>query len=168
MRKRKNDSNIMNRSLKGSSTIEASLLAPVLLTVLFLLIYLSLFLYARAGSVRLGYIAALRASQMEQETKNTRKAAAKKEFENLKREVERVLQEAVLAGADPKGEVGKRAMMLHKEWLSMTWKQYTENAHKGVAQMYVLDDRFRRYYDKEVEGCAAFLRDAILHWVGRI
>lgn len=86
MRKRKNDSNIMNRSLKGSSTIEASLLAPVLLTVLFLLIYLSLFLYARAGSVRLGYIAALRASQMEQETKNTRKAAAKKEFENLKRE----------------------------------------------------------------------------------
>ena len=89
-------------------------------------------------------------------------------FENLKREVERVLQEAVLAAADPKGEVGKRAMMLHKEWLSMTWKQYTENAHKGVAQMYVLDDRFRGYYDKEVEGCAAFLRDAILHWVGRI
>ena len=89
-------------------------------------------------------------------------------FENLKGEVEKALQEAVLAGEEPKGEAGRRVVLLHKEWLSMTWKKYTENAHKGVAQMYVLDERFRDYYDKEVEGCAAFLKDAILHWVGRI
>ena len=89
-------------------------------------------------------------------------------FENLKGEVQRALQEAVLSGKDPRGEAGKSVVLLHKEWLSMTWKQYTENAHKGVAQMYVLDDRFRVYYDKETEGCAVFLRDAILHWVGKI
>ena len=89
-------------------------------------------------------------------------------FENLKGEVEKALQQAVLAGEEPKVEAGHRVVLLHKEWLGMTWKQYTENAHKGVAQMYVLDERFRDYYDKEVEGCAAFLRDAILHWVGRI
>ena len=89
-------------------------------------------------------------------------------FENLKEEVEQILQKAVLAGEDPQGEMGRRVVLLHKEWLGMTWKQYTENAHKGVAQMDVLDERFRGYYDKEVEGCAAFLRDAIMHWVGRI
>ena len=89
-------------------------------------------------------------------------------FENLKGEVEKALQEAVLEGEEPKGEAGRRVVLLHKEWLSMTWKQYTENAHKGVAQMYVLDERFKAYYDKEVEGCAVFLRDAVLHWAGRI
>jgi len=89
-------------------------------------------------------------------------------FENLKEEVEQILQKAVLAGEDPQGEMGRRVVLLHKEWLGMTWKQYTENAHKGVVQMYVLDERFKAYYDKEVEGCAAFLRDAVLHWVEKM
>ena len=31
-----------------------------------------------------------------------------------------------------------------------------------------LDERFKAYYDKEVEGCAAFLRDAVLHWVEKM
>ena len=53
-------------------------------------------------------------------------------FENLKGEVEKALQEAVLEGEEPKGEAGRRIVLLHKEWLSMTWKQYTENAHRGV------------------------------------
>lgn len=47
----------------------------------------------------------------------------------------------------------------------MTWKEYSENAHRGVANLYVMDERFQAYYDKEVEGCAAFLRAAVLHWV---
>lgn len=71
---------------QASSTVEASLLMPVILTVLFVLIYLSFFLYMRAGSVRIGYLAALRASQMEQESKKVREILAKKEFENLKEE----------------------------------------------------------------------------------
>ena len=75
-----------NKKIKGSSTIEASLIMPIILTILFLVIYLSLFLYARAGSVRLGYIAVLRASQLETETKSTREAFARKEFIKLKEE----------------------------------------------------------------------------------
>ena len=77
---------LFNKKFNGSSTIEASLIMPVILTVLFLLIYLSLFLYARAGSVRLGYVAVLRASQMETESKKTRETLANKEFLNLKEE----------------------------------------------------------------------------------
>lgn len=86
MRKKKRFQTLFIHSLKGSSTIEASLLMPIILTLLFLLIYLSVFLYVRAGSVRLGYVAALRASQMEQETKKAKEILAKKEFHHLKEE----------------------------------------------------------------------------------
>jgi len=30
-----------------------------------------------------------------------------------------------------------------------------------VAELYTADERFTAYYDKEVPGCAAFLRDAV-------
>ena len=75
-----------NKSFNGNSTIEASLIMPIILTILFLVIYLSLFLYGRAGSVRLAYTAALRASQLETEPSKIRAAYAKKEFAKLKEE----------------------------------------------------------------------------------
>jgi len=27
-----------------------------------------------------------------------------------------------------------------------------------------MDERFTAYYDKQVPGCAHFLRDAVVHW----
>ena len=37
----------------------------------------------------------------------------------------------------------------------------------GVAlvEMYVLDERFKAYYDDRVEGCAQWLRDAVKAWL---
>jgi len=43
---------------------------------------------------------------------------------------------------------------------------YSKEAHAGVAQLYVDDERFTAYYDKEQPGTAAFLRDAILIYTG--
>lgn len=71
------------------------------------------------------------------------------------------LEQAVLQRADPAGEEGKRLAQMHKEWLSFTWNQYSKEAHLGLAQMYVDDERFTAYYDSRVKGCAAFLRDAV-------
>ena len=45
-----------------------------------------------------------------------------------------------------------------------TDKKLTAAKHKGIAQLYVLDERFTAYYDKEVPGCARFLRDAVECW----
>ena len=39
-----------------------------------------------------------------------------------------------------------------------------KEAHAGVAQMYVCDERFKEYYDKHGEGLAEFLRDAIVEY----
>lgn len=53
---------------------------------------------------------------------------------------------------------------LHREWLGYTWSFYTPEAHRGLAEMYVADERFTAYYDGAVAGCAAWLHDAICAW----
>ena len=89
-------------------------------------------------------------------------------FQNLGREINVQLKEAVQSGAKPESEKGKRIVLLHKEWLGKTWKQYTKEAHIAIGNMYISDERFRLFYDKEVEGCAVFLEKAIRYWVDRL
>ncbi|MCI5481101.1 MAG: TipAS antibiotic-recognition domain-containing protein [Lachnospiraceae bacterium] len=57
---------------------------------------------------------------------------------------------------------------LHKQWLCRTWKQYSAQAHMGVAEMYTADERFKGYYDKDVTGCAEWLRSAIRFWAEKL
>lgn len=80
----------------------------------------------------------------------------------LGKEILSALETAVQEGVDPAGETGSRIAVLHRQWLSFSWETYTPQAHAGLAQMYVADERFTAYYDRSVSGCARFLRDAIL------
>lgn len=80
----------------------------------------------------------------------------------LGEEIRAALARAVRAGEDPAGEEGQRIAALHRQWLSCSWETYTPQAHAGLGQLYTADPRFTAYYDGEVPGCAAFLRDAIL------
>ena len=48
-----------------------------------------------------------------------------------------------------------------------TWPTYSPQAHAGLAEMYVMDERFTVYYDGRVAGCAVFLRDAIKGYCSR-
>lgn len=82
-------------------------------------------------------------------------------MENLGNEIKNLLNEAVKQGISPESETGRKAMELHKEWLSYTWKTYSRDAHIGVVQMYTADERFTQYYDEKVPGCAAFLKAAV-------
>lgn len=83
-----------------------------------------------------------------------------KEFTKLEKEVIDTLAEAFQTG-DPSSEAAQKAAALHKQWLSHTWPAYSKEAHMGLAQMYVDDERFAAYYDKTQPGTAVFLRDAI-------
>jgi DNA-binding transcriptional MerR regulator len=69
---------------------------------------------------------------------------------------------AAMKTGDPAGELAQKAVDLHKQWLSFYWDGYSKEAHAGLAQMYVEDERFKAYYDKVQPGAAEFLRDAIL------
>lgn len=84
----------------------------------------------------------------------------------LEAEVREALAEAFATG-DPAGEQAQKAAELHKRWLAYYWTEYSKEAHAGLAQMYVDDERFTAYYDKEQPGMAAFLRDAIHIYTGQ-
>jgi len=82
----------------------------------------------------------------------------------LSEEIVQRLEAAVSARLDPKGDEGQAIAALHKQWLSYTWASYTSEAHSGLAQLYVADERFTAYYDTKTPGCAVFLRDAIIKY----
>ncbi|HHU73523.1 MAG TPA: MerR family transcriptional regulator [Clostridiales bacterium] len=86
-------------------------------------------------------------------------------FQRLSQEVLDTLEQAYQTG-DPAGELAQKAADLHRQWLSFTWNSYSKEAHAGLAQMYVDDERFTAYYDKNQPGCAKFLRDAVLIYTG--
>ena len=79
--------------------------------------------------------------------------------------IQRKLEEAVRSGADPAGEAGRALAELHRAWLSFGSSPYDPARHRGLAELYVQDERFTAYYDKSVPGCARFLRDAVLSHV---
>ena len=87
------------------------------------------------------------------------------EIEGLNEKILEKLTAAVAAGADPAGEAGKEVADLHRRWLTIMGDKYDVQRHRGIAELYVQDQRFTAYYDKERPGCAQFLHDAVLCWV---
>lgn len=87
------------------------------------------------------------------------------EVTSLAEQVQVALAQAFETG-DPAGELAQKTADLHKKWLTYYWKEYSKEAHAGLAQMYVDDERFTAYYDKEKPGSAEFLRDAIHIYTG--
>lgn len=84
---------------------------------------------------------------------------------SLAQQVLDTLTEAYKTG-DPSSEIAQKAADLHKQWLCLYWPQYSKEAHAGLGQMYVDDERFKAYYDEKQPGTAEFLRDAILIYTG--
>lgn len=87
------------------------------------------------------------------------------EVTQLGNAVQETLAAAFKTG-DPAGELAQKAADLHRQWLCYYWDSYTKEAHAGVAQMYVDDERFTAYYDAQQPGLAAFLRDAVHIYTG--
>jgi DNA-binding transcriptional MerR regulator len=87
------------------------------------------------------------------------------EVTKLAEEVTSTLAEAFKNG-DPASDIAQKAADLHKKWLTFYWSEYSKEAHAGLAQMYVDDERFTAYYDKEQPGTAEFLRDAVFIYTG--
>lgn len=89
-----------------------------------------------------------------------------KNVTQLAEDVQRTLSEAMETG-DPASELAQKCADLHKQWLTYFWKEYNKEAHAGLGQMYVDDERFKAYYDQVKPGAAEFLRDAILIYTGQ-
>jgi DNA-binding transcriptional MerR regulator len=82
------------------------------------------------------------------------------EGERLRLAIEETLKTAFEIG-DPKSEEAQKACDLHRQWLCVFYPSYSKEYHKGLAEMYVTDERFKAHYEKITPGCTEFLRDAI-------
>lgn len=87
------------------------------------------------------------------------------EVEQLSHAFNQTLKAAMAAG-DPGGELAQKAADLHRQWLCYFWGEYNKEAHAGVTQLYVDDERFTAYYDRIQPGAALFLRDAVRIYTG--
>ena len=84
---------------------------------------------------------------------------------HLDRAILEGLERAVQDGLSSEGPEGEAIVSNHKQWLILSGLKYQPNIHRGLGEMYIMDERFTAYYDKNVPGCAQFLRDAIHFWV---
>lgn len=82
------------------------------------------------------------------------------QFKKLEVDIIEKLKDA-MEEDDPSGQKAQEACELHKEWLGYTWNFYTKEAHRSLGEMYVADERFKSYYDKNKEGMAEFFRNAL-------
>ncbi len=82
----------------------------------------------------------------------------------LGEEILSLLPKAVKTG-NPASPLAQELASKHKQWLSFTWPTYSKEAHIGLAEIYVADERFKAYYDKPTSGGAEFLRAAIVEFI---
>ncbi|MBO0432299.1 MerR family transcriptional regulator [Enterococcus sp. DIV0660C] len=56
----------------------------------------------------------------------------------------------------------------HKEWLAFSWSTYTPQAHQGLGQMYLADERFTAYYDdRSGNGATKALNEIIQYYTNK-
>ncbi len=69
-----------------------------------------------------------------------------------------------LASGSPSSEESAELAHMHKRWIKMHWGNatYSREAHLGLAQGYLADERFISYYDSACgEGATAFLVEVL-------
>ena len=86
-------------------------------------------------------------------------------WQALEQQILQELEAAVQAGQSADSEKGREIALLHRDWLRFTLPGYTPAQHKGIAALYVADERFTQYYDRRIPGCAQWLSDAVQHWI---
>ena len=88
--------------------------------------------------------------------------APREEWDELEQLGEAINEQLVLAMAtgDPASGESQELARMHARWIQGHWGagRYTPEAHRGLAQVYLADDRFRAYYDDAAgEGATEFL-----------
>ncbi|WP_335872750.1 MerR family transcriptional regulator [Bacillus sp. 2205SS5-2] len=83
----------------------------------------------------------------------------------LGEKIHETLAEAMKTG-DPASDLAQKAADMHKQWIMFYWSEYSKEAHARLGDMYVADERFKAFYDKNQDGVAEFLRDALQIYTG--
>lgn len=85
------------------------------------------------------------------------------DMDALERRIKELLSAAMATG-DPIGPAARELVGAHARWLQLHWGAgtYSPEAHRGLADGYLADERFVTYYDGACgTGATQFLHDAI-------
>jgi hypothetical protein len=88
----------------------------------------------------------------------------KQDWERVKHESDAGLtafRDAQATGVDPASAAGRALAESHRQFLTQWFYDCDVAMHRGLADMYLADDRFRRTYDKVAPGLAQYVHDAI-------
>jgi DNA-binding transcriptional MerR regulator len=115
--------------------------------------------YADEARERWGETDAYRTSQ--------RRAASytKDDWVRIKDEAEAILQRfaaAHAAGLPPDGPEAMDTARDHRAHITRWFYDCTPEIHRGLAQMYIADERFTRHYEDRAPGLAQYVHDAIM------
>jgi DNA-binding transcriptional MerR regulator len=87
------------------------------------------------------------------------------EWSQIRRESEEIVRDLVAlmrAGEPATGPAARAVAERHREHMSRWFYPCSPAMHRGLAEMYVADERFARTYEREAEGLAAYFHDAIV------
>lgn len=71
----------------------------------------------------------------------------------------------LLASKNLESSEAQKVYQLHKEWLAYSWPNYSVQAHKGLVDMYLADERFADYYTHKVApGATQWLHDTVYRY----
>jgi len=77
-------------------------------------------------------------------------------------EIVRDLGAAMRAGSPADGPAARALAERHREHISRWFYPCSPQMHRGLAEMYIADERFTRTYEREAEGLAAYFHGAIV------
>lgn len=87
------------------------------------------------------------------------------EWGEIRAEAEAITREMIvlMRGGEPAdGQAARALAERHRQHISRWFYPCSPRMHRGLAEMYVADERFTRTYEREAEGLAAYFHDAIL------
>ena len=82
------------------------------------------------------------------------------EITALTQSMHETMVEALTTG-DPGCDLAQEAVDMHRQWLNFYVDMYSSQYHRGLADMYVADARFKQHYEDLAIGLTEFLREAI-------
>jgi DNA-binding transcriptional MerR regulator len=74
----------------------------------------------------------------------------------------RAFRDAMQAGVPADGSDGRALAEQHRQFLNRWFYECNYDMHRGLAEMYVADERFRKTYDDIAPGLADYVHDAII------
>ena len=87
------------------------------------------------------------------------------EWDEIRREGVEIVDELaglMRAGEPATGDAARALAERHREYLSRWFYPCSPPMHRGLAEMYVTDERFKRSYERQAEGLATYFHDAIV------